>query len=96
METRWIRRLGPGIAVLGAMAAIASTAAGAPSPSWQPPGCSGPPAAGPLGPGTWFRLDPTVVDGTYVGQRLSLGSGSAPQRRIDLAAESFATGPTFR
>ncbi|HET8787099.1 MAG TPA: hypothetical protein VFM38_15810 [Candidatus Limnocylindrales bacterium] len=93
METRWIRRLGPGIAVLGAMAAIASTVAGAPPPSWQPPGCSGPPAVGPPGSGTWFRLDPTVVDGTYVGQRLSLGSGSAPERGIDLAAESFAAGP---
>ena len=40
------------------------------------------------------RLDPIVVDGAYVGQRLSVGAGGAPPKRIDLAAESFATGPT--
>lgn len=94
METRWIRRLGPGIAALGAVAAIASTTAGAPPPVWRPPLCAGPPVIAADGAGTWFRLDPTLVDGAYVGQRLSIGAGSAAARRLDLAAESFAAGPT--
>lgn len=94
METRWFRRLGPGIAALGAVAAIASTTAGAPPPSWRPPACSGPPVLDAGTPGTWYRLDPTLVDGTYIGQRLSVGAGAAPARRIDLGAESFVTGPS--
>lgn len=94
METRWFRRLGPGVAALAAVAAIASTTAGAPPPPWRPPGCAGPPAltAGVIG--SWFRLDPTLVDGTYVGQRLSIGGGSTSTRQLDLGAESFAAGPS--
>jgi hypothetical protein len=94
METRWIRRLGPGIAALGAVATIASTTAGAPPPVWRPPTCAGPPVIDAVGAGAWFRLDPALIDGTYVGQRLSLGAGPAAARRLDLAAESFAAGPS--
>lgn len=94
METRWFRRLGPGVVALGAVAAIASTTAGAPPPTWRPPACLGSPAATADAVGTWYRLDPTLVDGTFVGQRLSVGAGAAPPRQLDLAAESFATGPS--
>ena len=95
MERRWVRRLGPGIAALGAMAAIASTTAGAPAPVWDPPGCAGPAAVATAPVGAWFRLDPILTDGEYVGQWLSLGTpdpGSG--RRLELDRESFATGPT--
>ena len=75
METRWFRRLGPGVAALGAVAAIASSTAGAPPASWRPPACPGPPVLTSGAIGTWYRLDPTLADGTYVGQRLSVGAG---------------------
>lgn len=94
METRWFRRLGPGVAALAAVAAIASTTAGAPPPSWRAPACPGPPVVTPGAMGSWYRLDPILVDGTFVGQRLSLGAGSKSTRQIELAAESFATGPS--
>ena len=94
METRWFRRLGPGVAALGAVVAIASTTAGAPPPTWRPPACPGSPVVTADAVGTWYRLDPTLVDGTFVGQRLSVGAGSAPTRQLDLAAESFTTGPS--
>jgi hypothetical protein len=94
METRWIRRLGPGIAALGAVAVIASTTAGAPPPVWHPPACSGPPLVRAPGAGAWLRLDPTLIDGTYVGQRLSVGGGVREARQLELEAESFATGPS--
>ena len=94
METRWFRRLGPGVAALAAVAAIASTTAGAPPPSWRPPACPGSPVLTPGAIGAWYRLDPLLVDGTYVGQRLSIGVGSTSTRQIDLGAESFASGPS--
>ena len=93
METRWFRRIGPGIAALGAVAAIASTTSGAPPPAWRPPACQGPPALTRSSIGTWYRLDPTLVEGTYVGQRLTVGAADILPRQLDLAAESFATGP---
>ena len=94
METRWFRRLGPGVAALAAVSAIASSTAGAPPASWRPPACAGPPVLTEGAIGTWYRLDPTLVDGTYVGQRLSVGAGSVSARRLDLPPESFATGPS--
>jgi hypothetical protein len=95
METRWFRRLGPGIAALGAMAAVASTTAGAPPVTWEPPTCPGRPAVGAEPIGAWFRLDPILTDGTYVGQWLALGAADpSGTRRLQLDAESFATGPT--
>ncbi len=94
METRWFRRLGPGVAALAAVAAIASTTAGAPPPSWRPPACPGPPVVVAGAIGAWYRLDPTVVDGTFVGQRLSVGAGTTATHQMELGPESFATGPS--
>ena len=95
METRWVRRLGPGVAAMAAVAAVAATTTGAPPPVWQPPACAGPPAVVGLPEGTWFRLDAALVDGTFVGQVLSLGLAGTPvQRRVELPAESFASGPS--
>jgi hypothetical protein len=94
METRWFRRLGPGVAALAAVAAIASTTAGAPPSPWRPPACPGVPVVKPGAVGAWYRLDPMLDEGTFVGQRLSVGTTSASTRRLDLAAESFAAGPS--
>src|SRR5262245_41731174 len=43
----------------------------------------------------WFRLDPVLdAGGTLVARRLAVGDAAAgSRRRLDLAAESFATGP---
>ncbi len=94
METRWVRRAGPGVAVIGALAVIASTTAGAPPPAWDPPACAGPAAVGAASIGAWFRLDPVIVDGAISGQRLTLGRAdmSVPWQ-LEVDAESFASGP---
>ena len=45
-------------------------------------------------PGTWGRMDPRLVEGRLVGQRLTLGGpGVARPRSLDLPPESFATVP---
>ena len=94
METRWARRLGPGIAALAAVVAIASTTAGAPPPIWDPPDCPGLPSVGPRTSAAWFRLDPDLSAGALVGQRLTIGNAErATQWRMDLDAESFAAQP---
>ena len=95
MERRWIRRLAPGIAALSAMAAVASTTAGAPPAVWDPPVCAGPPTIGRAQVGAWFRLDPILADGEYIGQWLALGMPEdGTGRRLRLGPESFASGPT--
>ena len=94
METRWARRLGPGIAALAAVTAIASTTAGAPPPIWDPPDCPGRPAIGTRTVGAWFRLDANLAAGTLVGQRLTVGSAErATEWRMELDPESFAAEP---
>jgi hypothetical protein len=94
METRWIRRAGPGVAVIGALAVIASTTAGAPAPTWDPPDCPGPAAIGTTPIGAWFRLDPVIVDGAFSGQRLTMGRADlSVVWHLELDAESFASGP---
>lgn len=94
METRWVRRLGPGIAAVAAVAAIASTTAGAPPPTWDPPDCPGPPSVGQRTSAAWFRLDPDLAAGTLVGQRLTIGNAEhGTEWRMDLDAESFAAQP---
>jgi hypothetical protein len=94
METRWIHRAGPGVAVIGALAVIASTTAGAPAQVWDPPDCPGPAAVGTAPIGAWFRLDPVIVDGAFSGQRLTLGrADTATAWQLGLAAESFPSGP---
>lgn len=106
VESRWLRWIGPGVAVLGAVGFIASTTLGAGVRPWVPRACPGPlPAriAAATTPATmarvrgapWFRLDP-VLDGAgaLTGQRLTLGlDGDPVARDLDLAPESFAAGP---
>jgi hypothetical protein len=94
VESRWLRRAGPGVAAVGALVVIASTTFGAGSPEWDPPGCSGP--VGPAGPaiGAWYQLDPLLHDGAWAGQRLTLGrAGGGRPWHLYLDAESFASGP---
>ncbi len=90
----WFRRAGPGVAVIAALALIASTTSGAPTRVWRPDDCVGRPRLGDQGPGTWFRLDPALSDGIRTGTRLAVGSlpGDSP-RVLELEAESFAAGP---
>lgn len=94
VESRWLRRAGPGVAAFGAAVVIASTTLGAGPPAWDPPVCQGP--VGPAGPaiGAWYQLDPVLTDGAWTGQRLTLGRpGDAPPWHLQLDAESFASGP---
>jgi hypothetical protein len=95
VESRWFRRAGPGIAALGALAVVASSTAGAPANTWQPTACPGAPRVGVAGTGlgSWYRLDPTIVDGVNVGQRLAIGGPATTARTLDLPPESFAAGP---
>jgi len=94
VESRWFRRAGPGIAAIGALAVFASTTTGAPPPLWDPPPCAGPPGIGPEPVGAWYRIDPVLTDGTWAGQRLMMGRAGLEQPfRVDLDAESFASGP---
>jgi hypothetical protein len=93
-EARWFRRVGPGVAALGAVLLVASTTTGAHAPRWQPTLCTGPARTGPGPIGAWYRLDPTLVDGARTGQRLWIGvAGTTSVRGLDLDAESFAAGP---
>ncbi len=104
-ETRWFRRAGPGVASLGALAAlglvatsvVAMSTIGTPSRSWVPPVCDGLPGVPESrATGTWFRLDPRLdTGGALIGQRLTFGSAvaAAPQS-WDLPPESFASAPT--
>ncbi len=94
VEARWFRRAGPGIAAIGALAVIASTTTGAPPAPWDPPPCAGSPGPGSEQIGAWYRLDPILVDSVWAGQRLVLGrAGLDRPFRLDLDAESFASGP---
>jgi hypothetical protein len=97
-ESAWIRRIGPGIATIGALTFVTASTIGASERSWTPPPCAGPPgdAAGPAtdGAGAWYREDPVMVDGTLRGLRLTLGlADAAPPRVLELDAEAFASGP---
>lgn len=91
----------------GALAAVALVAAlgaarppvlAAADPPWQPPPCGearagDTPAGVPAGT-AWFRLDPLLDDrGSLTGQRLTVGLVDGPARHLDLAPESFASGP---
>jgi hypothetical protein len=79
---------------MAAVAAIASTTAGAPPPIWDPPDCPGVPSIGARPTGAWIRLDPELSAGMLVGQRLTVGTaGLATGRRLQLEAEAFASEP---
>lgn len=108
LRSRWLRRAGPGIAALGAVAVLASTTLGARDHPWDPPDCAdvrgGPGSAARVGPhpdlsaagrGPWFRLDPVLDSaGALHGQRLVVGLASGTGRRtLDLPPESFTAGP---
>jgi hypothetical protein len=95
VESRWFRRAGPGVAALGAVAMVASSTAGAPPSTWQPMACPGTPrvARAEAGLGSWYRLDPTIVDGVATGQRLTVGTATGTSKALDLPVESFAAGP---
>jgi hypothetical protein len=90
---RRVRWAGPGIAVIGALAFVAATTAGAPGPAWGAPACPGAPGVRDASSGAWYQLDPAIADGVLVGQRLTVGAGSVGPQHVDLDPESFASGP---
>jgi hypothetical protein len=76
--------VGPGRAVVGATV----------DPSWDPPPCPAADTGEPPGAGAWYRLDPALDRaGTLAGMRLTVGVAGDGGRRLDLAPESFASGP---
>jgi hypothetical protein len=92
----WIRILGSGLVAIGATVIVASSTSGARDRSWDPPPCPSPGALVPsrTTPGTSWRADPVIDDGTLVGRRVSVSAGGELRARtIDLDAESFAAGP---
>ena len=96
METlRWLR-LAPLAAVIaaGALGPGQSVSGAGAGPVWDPPPCPVTDTGGPPGTGTWYRLDP-VLDrsGTLAAQRLTAGTAGRPSLHLDLAPESFASGP---
>lgn len=92
--TRWGRWIGLALVAVGMFGALATTTTGARIRTWEPPACAGPGQRTAAGPGTWWRLDPQLVEGALVGQRLAVGGpGLARPRFVDLAVESFAAGP---
>jgi hypothetical protein len=94
LESRWARRIGPGVAALAAVLMVAATAAGARDRPWRPPACRTGAATQVQGTLAWWRMDGQVVDGRLAGQRLTLGAaGAARPRIVDLPAEAFAAGP---
>jgi hypothetical protein len=109
LEKRWLFRLGPPLAALGVLAAIAADATGAADRTWEPPPCSpgvvrldrtataNPPTdIDQAASGVWYRLDPQLVNGELSGQRLAIGWGAMRPRYVDLPPESFAAGPFGR
>ena len=94
LESRWGRRLGPGIAASAALLIIASTTLAAATVGARlSRDCASLPPGRPLGASPWFRLDPTLDGGRRTGQHLQVGRGRDRVLALDLAAESFATGP---
>jgi hypothetical protein len=103
----WLRRAGPGIVAIGAIALLASTALGARDRPWDPPDCAdvrgGSASRAPVVPDAategagrapWFRLDPVLDgNGALTGQRLIVGRPGGSVQRMALPAESFAAGP---
>ena len=96
VRSTWLRRAGPGIVALGAVALLASTTLGARDRPWDPPECadvrgrsgrlgagrSGAPRRSAAERAPWFRLDP-VLDGAGAlsGQRLVVGRAGGSGRR---------------
>ena len=84
------------VALAGALGAARPPVMAAADPPWQPPPC-GEARAGddPASrAAAWYRLDPALDErGSLAGQRLAVGLVDGPARRMDLEAESFASGP---
>ncbi len=93
VESRWGRRIGPAVAVLGALTLVTTTTVGARDRSWDPPPCAAIPRSSAAPPGTWWRLDPRLEGGRLTGQRLALGGPGGHARWMALPAEAFAAGP---
>lgn len=92
---RWLR-LAPLAAVIaaGALGAGRPVSGAGAEPAWDPPPCPVTDSGGPPGAGTWYRMDPALDRaGTLAAQRLTLGIAGQPPRHLDLAPESFASGP---
>lgn len=96
LESRWRRRLGPGIAATAAILAIASTTLGAPAAELVAPSACGGEAMPSASPGAaaWYRLDPVIDAGVRTGQRLEVGRIGGAAWSVALDPESFATGPS--
>jgi hypothetical protein len=84
------------VVALGVAALLASSASGARDRAWDPPPCSRSPLSttSTSGRGTWWRVDPVIVDGTLTARRLAAGApGERRARIVDMDPESFAAGP---
>jgi hypothetical protein len=98
MELGRCRRLVP----LVALAAVGAASLGGPpllaarSAAWVPPQCPAATASPDQKGGVaWYRLDPSLDDkGTLSAMRLVVGATGAATRTLDLAPESFASGPS--
>lgn len=95
LESRWGRRLGPGIAALAGVLAIASTTVGAPPADVGAlPSCrDGTTPGAATGAAAWYRLDPVLVAGARQGQRLDIGRIGGSAWTVTLDSESFASAP---
>ena len=94
LESRWVRRLGPGIAAVAGILVIASTSLAASAAGDRPPPECAATVARPGSTGSaWWRLEPILEGGRRVGQRLEAGRGRGRAGVMALAAESFASGP---
>lgn len=108
VRSAWLQRAGPGIVALAAVGMLTSTTLGARDRPWIPPDCAGDgrlsdtltrvaptSAIARAGDAPWFRLDPVLdATGTLAGQRLVIGrADGGGERSLELAPESFATGP---
>ena len=109
VRSTWLRRAGPGIVALGAVAVLASTTLGARDRPWDPPDCAdvrgglGRAARGrPWRDRAWPPIErhgsgstpSSMATAPSAGQRLVVGRAGGPSRRtLVLPPESFAAGP---
>ena len=110
MELRWLRRLGPPVAALGAVGLLVSGSGGATARILPPVACTGsagdattavrvpdPAAPARLAGESWFRLQPRLDAAlALAGQQLEIGWRGGVSRLLDLPPESFAAGPFGR
>lgn len=81
------------VALVGALGAARLPVMAAADPPWQPPPCGEAQTGAPAG-AAWYRLDPRLDDdGSLAGQRLTVGLIDGASWHLDLAPESFASGP---